>query len=219
MTSKLTGVIAVLGTFLARSALAQAHPDSGSLSLTVSVFNDAGASAEVLSIAQDRAVSILQRAGVSLAWLDCGTPENRPPNSACGAISFPQHLSVRLTSQASPASEDTFGQSFQNADGAGSYAVVHFRNLESSQAAKMVTAGELLGHVIAHELGHLLLGLNSHSVTGLMSTRWRVPELYQAAHGNLLFTSEQCERIRSRYLMASVQHGKAIEALRTSSGN
>jgi hypothetical protein len=219
MSGKLLSLMAVLGSHLALGAPARANPDLGSVSLTVSVFNDAAAPPEVLSVAQDRAVFIMRQAGISLAWLDCGTPGKRRPNSGCDTISFPQHLSVRLISQASPASPDTFGQSFQDAHGAGSYAVVYFRTLQASKAAKMVPVGELLGHVVAHELGHLLLGLHSHSATGLMSAMWQVPELYQAGHGNLFFTSEQADRMRSRYVVASAQRRKASEALPASSGN
>jgi hypothetical protein len=219
MNPKLISLVFALGTFFAQRSLAHAHPAFAPMSLTVSVFNDAAVPPEVLLVAQDRAVFILQRAGISLVWLDCGTPGNRPPNSACGAISYPQHLSIRLISHASLASEDTFAQSFQDADGAGNYAVVYFRTLESSKAARMVTAGELLGHVVAHELGHLLLGLNSHSAAGLMLALWQAPELYQAAHGNLFFTGEQADRMRSRYLTARAQHRKTSEALPMSSGN
>jgi len=218
MKGKLISVIVLLGTVFARADLAHSHPDAESISLTVSVFNDARVPTGVLSVAQDRAVFIMRRAGIRLEWLDCGSPGKRPPNSGCAAISFPQHLSVRLIRQTSLASEDNFGQSFQDADGAGSYAIVYFRTLESSQAATMVTPGELLGHVVAHELGHLLLGLNSHSPGGLMLGSWRAPELRQAAHGNLLFTNEQAERIRSRYLTASARR-RTSEAPPTSSGH
>jgi hypothetical protein len=219
MKRKLISLMVLLGTLFARGSLACPNSDLGSVSLTVSVFNDAAVSPGVLSAAQNRAVFIMQRAGISLAWLDCGTPRNRPPNSGCSAISFPQHLSIRLISQKSLASDDTFGQSFQDAEGRGSYAIVYFRTLESSKAAETVTAGELLGHVVAHELGHLLLGLNSHSSAGLMLALWRPPELYQVVHGNLFFTREQVDRIRSRYLTAVAQHRKTAEALPTSSGN
>jgi hypothetical protein len=40
-------------------------------------------------------------------------------------------------------------------------------------------AGTLLGRVIAHEIGHLLLGTASHSRSGLMRARWTDDELRQ----------------------------------------
>jgi len=207
------------GVLIIAAPLATARAEAGSVSLTVSVFNDVGASQSVLSEAQVRATYIMRQAGVSLAWLDCGSPGSRQPSAGCSAISFPQHLSVRLVSRASPAREDAFGQSFQNADGEGSYAIVYFHVLASSEAAGAVKTGELLGHVVAHELGHLLLGKDSHSATGLMSAVWRVAELHQASRGNLLFTSGQADRIHSRYLSASGRFEKTSEPSQTASGN
>ena len=57
--------------------------------------------------------------------------------------------------------------------------------------------------MIAHELGHLLLGTASHSSTGLMSAVWKDPELQQAVRGNLFFTSGEGERIRLRFAAAA----------------
>jgi len=48
----------------------------------------------------------------------------------------------------------------------------------------------LLGHVMAHELGHLLLGSNSHSERDLMREMWWPDELRRAAIGKLFFTPE-----------------------------
>ena len=65
-----------------------------------------------------------------------------------------------------------------------------------------IPAGELLGCVIAHELGHLLLGTASHSQLGLMSAVWQDPELQQAVRGGLFFTAVEGERMRSRFAAA-----------------
>ena len=61
----------------------------------------------------------------------------------------------------------------------------------------MIRTGDLLGCVIVHELGHLLLGRDSHSATGLMSAVWQVNELRQASQGILFFTDNQQNRIRA----------------------
>jgi hypothetical protein len=54
----------------------------------------------------------------------------------------------------------------------------------------------ILGCVIAHELGHLLLGSNSHSGSGIMQPRWERRQVRQAMTGDLLFTSAQAKRIQ-----------------------
>lgn len=59
---------------------------------------------------------------------------------------------------------------------------------------------QLLGLVIAHEIGHLLLPDHSHSKTGIMRAMWDEQDLQLAAHGELGFTPEQVELIRSELL-------------------
>jgi hypothetical protein len=123
-----------------------------------------------------------------------------------------------VVSQFSPAKAGIFGQSFQDAAGEGNYAIVYFAGLASSNAGAIVPAGELLGCVIAHELGHLLLGKDSHSATGLMSAVWQDSELRQAAQGNLFFTAGQGVRMRSQYAAASARLKKSSEPFEASFG-
>jgi hypothetical protein len=49
---------------------------------------------------------------------------------------------------------------------------------------------------MAHELGHLLLGSNSHSPTGLMRADWRTKDLTGMAQGGLVFSDEQAQRMK-----------------------
>lgn len=58
-------------------------------------------------------------------------------------------------------------------------------------------ARTILGCVIAHELGHLLLGPNSHSSQGIMQPRWGREQVRQLLTGTLLFTPEQARVLRA----------------------
>ena len=169
------------------------------VSVTVSVFNDAAVPTSVLAEAQERATAVMNQAGVSLTWLDCGAPGSRAPESGCSAIAFPQHFSVRLVSKATPSKADIFGQSFQDEAGEGNYAVVYYPGLAGSKVAETLHTGKLLGLVVAHEVGHLLLGRNSHSADGVMAAVWQVSEMRRATQGNLFFSREQADQIRVRY--------------------
>jgi len=55
----------------------------------------------------------------------------------------------------------------------------------------------ILGTVVAHEIGHLLLGSKSHSATGIMQPQWGPESIRQAMVGSLVFTREQAKLIQS----------------------
>jgi hypothetical protein len=59
-------------------------------------------------------------------------------------------------------------------------------------------ASQLLGHVIAHEVGHLLLPLGAHSLAGVMRPEWDTKQVKSAAKGLLTFTPDQAVLIRER---------------------
>jgi hypothetical protein len=59
------------------------------------------------------------------------------------------------------------------------------------------STAQVLGHVIAHEIGHLLLNFESHSATGIMRGDWDLSDLQSVASGYLLFTANQAEVIRA----------------------
>jgi hypothetical protein len=199
------------------SARGRAQPFS--VNLTVSVFNDAGVEPFVWSQAQSRATEIMRRSGISLTWLDCGASASTMPDLNCSAISYPAHLSVRVVAKSSPVKGDIFGQSFQDAAGEGNYVLVYYAAIQAFRSATTaVPAGELLGCVIAHELGHLLLGTASHSPAGLMSGVWQDPELRQAIRHNLLFSDDQGERMRFRFAAAKARLQKLEEARHSVSG-
>jgi|GEM_PF-1306253 hypothetical protein len=181
--------------------------------LTVSVFNDAGVSPVVLMAAKNRATAILARAGFTLNWVDCGAHEpdkltDRATDSQCSAINYPEHLSIRLAgtlNNVTHTSRETFGQAYLDASGRGSYATIYVERLTNSSATEIVRTGDLLGCVAAHELGHLLLGRNSHAPFGLMAALWQPAELQSAAKGNFYFTESEGERMRARFVSLSAE--------------
>jgi hypothetical protein len=55
---------------------------------------------------------------------------------------------------------------------------------------------------MAHELGHLLLGSNSHSPRGLMRASWRTAELALMAQGGLVLSEAQSQNIKAKLSMS-----------------
>jgi hypothetical protein len=73
----------------------------------------------------------------------------------------------------------------------------------------------ILGHAMAHELGHLLLGTNSHSSDGLMRAQWNRGDLAEAARGNLLFSAQVTYSVKSSSRLAHIKiHTSPLSAPR-----
>ncbi|MBS1842486.1 MAG: hypothetical protein JSS69_09245 [Acidobacteria bacterium] len=171
-----------------------------SLRLQVSLFNDAQVDPATLARAQSRASAIFAHSGIEVDWLVCAAADPgdfAPRRTACSTLSWPAHLSVRIRPGALSASADTFGQAFVDAGGEGVYSNVYYQNLSRSSRHPELSDAEMLGCVLAHELGHLLLGANSHSASGVMQARWDASTLRIAAESSLFFTPAQSAALRS----------------------
>jgi hypothetical protein len=109
-----------------------------------------------------------------------------------------------------------FGISYFSADGIGSQADVFYTKIASFHGVSSVEPATLLGHAMAHELGHLLLGSNSHSLTGLMRANWRTNDLIHMEQGGLPFSEEQSGKMKAckktlasmRFLQAGRSYGR-----------
>ena len=49
----------------------------------------------------------------------------------------------------------------------------------------------------SHEIGHLLLGLNAHSASGIMQAEWRREQLNRILKNQLVFTPAQAKIMRA----------------------
>jgi len=72
---------------------------------------------------------------------------------------------------------------------------VFFDRAKEVAAKQLLTLSNVLGNLMAHELGHLLLGSYSHSITGLMRGGWSREEFIAANRGELGFSEPERERI------------------------
>ncbi len=163
--------------------------------LTVFVVERAGMPAVVLANAERNADQVFRRAGVDVRWINC---ENEPRTS-CEKISEAD-LIVRVVSRARTLSGEVFGVAFVE-NNAGTYADVFFDSIQSlHEQDRAVSLPPILGDVLAHEVGHLLLGTNSHSREGIMQAHWQAEQLHSIAKGQMRFTKEQAVKIRTRVL-------------------
>jgi hypothetical protein len=71
--------------------------------------------------------------------------------------------------------------------------VFHDRVLAAARTSGM---RPLLGHVLAHEIVHVLQGVVHHSPTGVMKAQWDYDDYVEMSRGRLRFTEEDLRLIR-----------------------
>jgi len=83
--------------------------------------------------------------------------------------------------------------------GNGDHAGVFLSRVRETAARNVgiIDVSVLLGCVMSHEIGHLLLHSASHSSGGLMRADFRPEDLKKAEQRQLRFTPEQAESIHS----------------------
>lgn len=171
--------------------------------LKVSVYNDAQVPADVLKLAENEASRIFRQAGIELYLLNCRIPAvSEGASRACREAVFPEHLHLRIVRKSLGLKGETLGISFQSDDGSGCYADLFYEPMEQLHRSNGADLASLLGHVAAHEIGHLLLGANSHSSAGIMHVHWTAEELTSARVGGLVFSESESRRMRARLATA-----------------
>lgn len=210
----------VLGFLLAVSAALARQSSAASSSdedqkITIGVYDYAQAASEVLTRAERVTDGMLQNAGVYIAWLSCSADESSPRNAGCSNLAGPLKITLHIVpgskKERLSKNSDAFGLAVEG--GAGEFACdawVFYDQIKKAAASTGLSLPQILGGVIAHELGHLLLGANSHSRTGLMCARWSRKELLAADLGELGFSDSERARIRN----SVVARQKALQAAR-----
>jgi hypothetical protein len=164
--------------------------------LMVAVYDDVQLRPDVLSQAQEEATRIFLKAGVTALWIPCKPQAGPIPDSRCQNPAAPRQLALRIVPRAWKGSDSIFGVAFLSEKGTGAYGDVFYDSVEKLHQDWNVSLPRVLGHVMAHELGHLVLGSNAHSRNGIMRPSWHRDELRLVNMGNLLFSFEQAHSIR-----------------------
>jgi hypothetical protein len=170
-----------------------------------------------LSDAEKPATRIFEKAGLTVQWRNCPELDGKFPDQSCEGNLTPTDLVVHLVPRAQKATDAVFGVAFVNTDG-GVYADVFLDRVQQIRKQDpKISFSRLLGYVIAHEVGHLLLGEHSHSGRGLMQAQWQIEQLRQIAMGNLLFDPREATQLRFR--VAALGDRSTAATVAAASGN
>jgi hypothetical protein len=173
------------------------------LKLTVLVYNYAAIPGGTLVSTKREAARIYKRIGIETEWVDCPlTAREWARFPDCPVRPRPTDVIVRIVSQTMaerlPHDDNSLGFAQLPEDGrVGIFANVFPSAAEQIAKPNGIRPSAVLASVIAHEIGHLLLGAGSHSLNGIMSAHWRPDELHAIGRGNLVFAPGESDRIRS----------------------
>lgn len=181
------------------------------LQLRVSVFNSSPISRSTLERAEGEASRVFRDVGIQIIWLNCPQDSEREASlGRCVEALFPFHVHLGILRASRGLKASTVGISFSGADGQGCYADLFYEPIQQLQEETHSSPSMILGHAMAHELGHLLLGTNSHSPSGLMRAHWTPEDLANASKGNLRFSREQSLRITNRLAQAAPRDSQTL---------
>ena len=196
--------ITVVAVGLVASVASTAHL-SGNASdpLVVRVYDGSVGHGRTRTTAILTAASIASEAGLTIDWTDCTRTSQV---SACTGLRGPHDLIVRIVPVSSSGSPGLLIRDQSRAPlgfsvvdpvvGAGAIAVVFLDRVVPLARRTGVDPGRLLGRTIAHEIGHLLLGTNEHSRSGLMREVWTDEELARDTPRDWLFS--EGDRLRQQ---------------------
>jgi hypothetical protein len=164
--------------------------------LPVKLFNDAAVGNGILRLAMGEAAWLLKSVCVEVEWVPCPlvSVSHQEP---CGAPVRAIEMHILPFPLTNDFAETALGIAFPSLGSRGNAAVFLSRvgQLAASNPGIIDVSG-LLGHVLAHEIGHLLLNSFAHSPEGLMRADFRPADLKKAAQRQLKFTPGQGETIR-----------------------
>ena len=168
--------------------------------ITIWVYNMAQLDEATLTKAKASATDALSRAGLAVTWIDCSTNVDEERFQPCRNLPESGGFVLRVrpgTPTESFLSADAFGYALlSDKGGFGRYANVYAGGAERRARAEIEMRPVILGYLMAHEIGHLLLKSSAHASSGLMTAHWGLRELRGANQGALRFSNKEVERIR-----------------------
>jgi len=159
------------------------------------------------------AASIVEMAGVFVEWYDCTDNGRRPVcQDARRSGNFIARIMPTLTPGAplrklsvealgAQGDEPPLGFAVVDPDThAGKMATVFHDQVQAVARRTGVARSELLGRALAHEVGHLLLGVRGHSRSGIMRAVWTDDELTRDRSDDWVFASADRQKLQQVFI-------------------
>lgn len=193
-----TALASVAGS-LPGKAGRQAAPEQ---TVSIYLYNDAEVNPHTLHWARADVNRLFRAAGIQITWRQV-SGEATPlegldkAGAACAPFNQQRYIVMRLISKA-PATVSPVALGLARPFARErSQVLIFWDRLEALRGSVSVQDYTILGHVMAHEIGHVLLHSAKHSAGGVMQTRWTGVSWHLASQGLLTFGPEEAERMRA----------------------
>lgn len=162
--------------------------------LTVRVYETTGLSAPVERRALAAAEVVLRSALVDVRWQHCSGPAT---SEACAVPPGPLELILVVREGTGcPEVSARLGEALVVRDEGGMLATVFFDCVEWLATSTRTDVAVLLGRVVAHELGHLMMNTTAHARRGVMRPIWTREEVRRNRATDWEFTADDVTAMR-----------------------
>ena len=190
---------------------------AASAELTIRLYDYASTDRALLERSIKIATELFAEVGVPVTWEQCRThPAQRKRSPSCSQIADASVLQLRIHDKDQSKRMNLrawqLGYALPSDGGFGVVAGVFLHKVRDFSRSQGLDAATMLGHVMAHELGHLLLGSNRHALRGVMRPRWTRRDLHRSQIGALRFSPNQARRMRAQVETRSREGAEALAA-------
>jgi hypothetical protein len=185
-------VMAVGLVAIPNTAPAQTHEPLEPLTMDVVTANQARIPRETVKRAEQVATRIFLAAGIRLEWT------NTAPDSVEPYRETAQQLKIHIVPASMKQAGRRLGVAERLVDNTDRRAFVFYNRIVDLAQQNGVDIAPILGHALAHEMGHVLLPYGSHTSQGIMREEWNRAEFEAMARGLLTFTAQHTALIRMR---------------------
>jgi hypothetical protein len=201
-TAGALGLSVLLAEAAALHAASGPTADHGQGVVTLRVYDAVSLPADVMDTLRDTAVSTLAGA-LTLRWLDCTLWT--PRNAGCDDRRTSRDVVVRVMAEHASPGRSTCGFALTSRAQRGFISLAYECAVRGASAARTrgpasdrvhLSAGEVLGYVLAHELAHVLMPGVPHSDDGLFSAHLGHKHWKRHQQGWLAFSPADMARLR-----------------------
>jgi hypothetical protein len=174
--------------------------------LGVVVCSDPRVASETVSTALRGASRVFTKAGIAMDWLGCthelvADVKDVQREIACHRPRHAGQVVLEILPQAAASAglgrdAGGFARVPRTGRAAECAGVFYVRASDLARLGDASTA-QVLAHLIAHEIGHVLLGAGAHAPAGIMRPAWSRRDLARAAWGQLAFEVGESEKLRA----------------------